>query len=56
MHLPAIYSGSRELIKHMGCNKMYISDEQLHAMELFIYHGMKFQGEGLYGVHISQMC
>jgi len=34
---------------------MSISDEQLHAMELCIYHGIKVHAEGLDGEHISQM-
>jgi len=55
-HRVAIYSGTREFIKHKSRNKMYISDEQLHAMELCIYYGIKFQVEGLEGEQISQMC
>jgi len=35
---------------------MYISDDQLHAMELCIYYGIKIQVEGLDGEKISQMC
>ena len=42
-------------MKHKSCNKTYISDEQLHPMELFIYHGIKVEVEGLNGEHISQM-
>jgi hypothetical protein len=45
-HCVAIYSGTREIIKHKSRNKTYISDEQLHAMELCIYHGIKVQVEG----------
>jgi len=56
MHRAAAYSGTREFIKHKSCNKMYISDEQLHAMELCIYHGIMLQVEGLEGEGISQMC
>jgi hypothetical protein len=56
MHRSAISSGTREFIKHKSCNKTYTSDEQLHAMELCIYHGMKVQVEGLEGERISQMC
>jgi hypothetical protein len=52
----AIYSGTGEFIKHKSRNKTYISDEQLHAMELAIYHGIKVQVEGLDGERISQMC
>jgi len=55
-HRLAIYWGTREFIKHNSCNKTYISDEQLHAMELCIYHGIKVQVEGLDGERISQMC
>jgi hypothetical protein len=52
----AIYSGMQELIKHMSRNKTYISEQQLHAMELCIYHGIKVQVEDLDGECISQMC
>ena len=55
-HRAAIYSGKREFIKHKSRYKTYISDEQLHAMELCIYHGIKVQVEGLEGELISQMC
>jgi len=55
-HHAAIYSGTREFIKHKSCNKTYISDEQLHAMELCIYHSIKVQVEGLEGERISQIC
>jgi len=34
---------------------MYISDEQLYAMDLCLYHGIKLQLEGLEGECISQM-
>jgi len=56
MHCVAIYSGTREFIKHKSRNKTYISDEQLHAVELCIYHGIKVQVESLDGARISQMC
>ena len=52
----AIYSGTQQFIKHMSRNKTYISDEQLHPLELCIYHGIKVQDEGLDGEHISQIC
>jgi len=55
MHHAAIYSGTQEFIKHKSRNKTYILDEQLHAMELCIYHGIKVQVEGLEGEHISQI-
>jgi len=55
-HRVAIYSGTWEFIKHKSRYKTYISDEQLHTMELCIYHGIKVQVEGLEGERISQMC
>jgi hypothetical protein len=56
MHCAAIYSDMLQFIKHKSHNKTYISDEQLHAIELCIYHGIKVQVEGLEGERISQMC
>jgi len=55
-HPAAIYPAKREFIKHTSRNKMYISDEQLHAMGLRIYHGITVQVKGLQGERISQMC
>jgi hypothetical protein len=55
-HRAAIYSGTLVFIKHMSRTRTYIPDEQLHAMELCIYHGIKVQVEGLDGEPISQMC
>jgi len=55
-HRMAICSGTREFIKHKSRKKMYISDEQLHPMELCTYHGIKVKVEGLDGECISQMC
>jgi len=55
-HRVPIYSGTREFIKHKSRNKTYISNEQLHAMELCIYHVINVQVEGLDGECISQMC
>jgi hypothetical protein len=55
-HCAAIYSGTREFIQDKSCNKTYISEEQLHAMELSIYHGIKIHVEGFEGDHISQIC
>jgi len=54
-HRVAIYTSTQEFIKHKRCNKMYISDEQLHTMVLCIYHGIKIQVEGLDGERKSQM-
>jgi len=56
MHRVAIYSGMPECVKQQSHNTTYISDEQLHVMELWIYHGIKVQVEGLDGERISQMC
>jgi len=55
-HRVTIYNSTRESIKHRSHNKTYISDDQLHAIELCIYHGLKVQVEGLEGEHMSQMC
>jgi len=55
-HQVAIYSGTWEVIKHKSRNKMYISDDQLHAMELLIYDGINVQVDGLDGECMSQMC
>jgi hypothetical protein len=54
IHRVAIYRGTQEFIKHKSRNKTYISDEQLHAMELFIHHGIKVQDDGFDGELISQ--
>jgi len=55
-HRAAICPGMREFIQHKSRNKMYISDEQLYAMELCIYHGITVEVEGLECERISQMC
>jgi hypothetical protein len=55
-HRMAVYSGTQEFIKHKSRNKTYISNEQLHAMELCIYHGINVQVEGFDFESISQMC
>jgi len=55
-HRVAIHSGTGEFINHTHRNKTYISDKQLDAIELRIYHGIKVQVEGLDGERISQMC
>ena len=56
MHSVAIYSGTREFIKHKSRNKTYISDEQLHAMELCICHCIKVEVEGSDGERTSEIC
>jgi hypothetical protein len=55
-HSVTIYNGMREFLKHKSRKKTYISDQQLHAMELCIYHGITVQVEGLDDEHISQIC
>jgi len=55
-HCVAIYCGPQRVFKHTSCNKTYILDEQLHAMELCIYHRITLQVEGLDGQRISPMC
>ena len=45
-HSLIIYNCVREFNKHKSRNKMYISDEQLHPMELCIYHGINVPVEG----------
>ena len=55
-HHMANYRGTQDCIKHRSRDKTYISDEQLHAIKLCIYHGIKVQVEGLAGARISHMC
>jgi len=56
MHRVTIYNGTRESLKKTSRNKTYTSDEQLHAMALCIYHGIKVQVEGLEGEYSPQIC
>jgi len=55
-HCVAIYSGTEEFIMHKSGTKAYVSNEQLHTMELCICDGIRVQVEGLDGECISQMC
>jgi len=55
-HHMSTYSGTWEFIKHKSCNMTYMSDDQLHAMELCIYHCIMVEVEVLEGERISQMC
>jgi len=55
-HHMTIYSSTREFIKHKSCKTMYMLDEQLHSMELCIYHGIQLQVESLDGECISLLC
>jgi len=50
------YSGTQEVLKHTSRNKMYLSDEQLYAVELCINHGINIQADGVDGERISQIC
>jgi hypothetical protein len=50
-----LYNGMWKSIKNMSHNKKYILDEQLHAMQLRIYHGIKVHVEDLEGERISQI-
>jgi len=54
-HRLTIFNGMGEVIQHQCRDMMYTSDEQLHAMELCIYHGIDVQVEGLQGEHISEL-
>ena len=55
-HRVAMNLSTREYIRYKSRNKTYMLDEQPHAMELCIYHGIKVQVEGLEGEHIAKMC
>jgi hypothetical protein len=54
-HRVSIYNGRRKFLNHKSRNKTYISDEQLHTMELCIYHDIKVLVESLDGERISQI-
>jgi hypothetical protein len=54
-HRVTMCNGTWEFLKSKRRNITNILDEQLHAMELGIYHGIKVQVEGLDGQRISQM-
>jgi hypothetical protein len=56
MDRTVIFIRTRESIKHKSRNKPYILEEQLHTMELCIYHSIKIQVEGLKGEWILQVC
>jgi hypothetical protein len=55
-HCVTLFKGTREILKHERPNMTYILDEQLHAMELCIYHGINVQLDGFDGEIISQIC
>jgi hypothetical protein len=54
-HSVAIFSGTRQFMKHMSHNKTGIWDEPLHTMELCICHRIKDKVSGVDGERISQM-
>jgi hypothetical protein len=54
-HRATILNVTRKFLKHKSRNNTYISDEQLHTIELCIYHGIKVQVEGLKRERIAQM-
>jgi hypothetical protein len=55
-HRVTKYNNRRKFLKHTSCNNTYISDEQLHGMELSIYHGINVQVDGFDGERISEIC
>jgi len=55
-HCVTIHNGTWQFPQPKSRNKTYISDEQMHAMELCIYYGIKVQVEGLEGERIAQIC
>jgi hypothetical protein len=50
------FCGPRKFINDKSRNNAYISDEQLQALELCVYHGIKVAVEGLDGECTSPMC
>jgi hypothetical protein len=54
-HCVRIYNCTRKFLKHQSHNKTYISDEQLHVMELCISHGIMVPVEGSEGENITQI-
>jgi hypothetical protein len=54
-HRVTIYTSTQKFLQHKSHNKTYISNEQLHTMELCIYRGIKVQVEGL-GVNAYLRC
>jgi hypothetical protein len=54
-HRVTIFNGTQVLLNHKSSNKTYKSDEQLHAMELGIYPGIRVQLVGFDGERISQI-
>jgi hypothetical protein len=52
----ALYNGVREIIKQRSSNGTYLSDDQLLAVELCVYHGVKVEVEDLNGDRQFQIC
>jgi hypothetical protein len=55
-HHLTLYNGTQRLVKLKSRNKTYMSDKQLHAMELHTFHGIKVEVEGFEDEHISEIC
>jgi hypothetical protein len=56
MHRVAIHSSTWEIINYRSHNMTYISDKQLPAMVLCIYHGINVEVEGLERERMCQIC
>jgi hypothetical protein len=56
MHWVAKSCGTQASIKPKSRDKAYISDEQLHPIELYIYDGNNLQVKGLQCERIFEMC
>jgi hypothetical protein len=54
-HRVTMKNSRREILRDVSCKKIYISDEPLHAMELWIDQGIKVQVEGSEGERLSQI-
>jgi len=55
-HLTTIDKGTREFLQHKSGNNTSISDEQLHTIDICIYHGIKVQVGGFQGERILHIC
>jgi hypothetical protein len=53
-HHMSMFSGIWEFLNNKLQHKLYILEEQLHAMEFGICHSLKLQPEGFEGDHIPQ--
>ena len=55
-HSEAMESVIWQFMKQKRCTKTYILNEQLHAVELCIYHSLTVHVKDLAGERLSQMC